>query len=227
MLALLVAIGACLPHVARRGRQPGPRYPRTAAASLLAAGRQPGLLAFDAGCRAVFCLAQAGVTQVPSQRGRDWAWEAWRLLELVIEGFLLVQVSPPDRFLQLVIRSPMPCTAAPVPGPPGSGPAIPSTATELTVAARIEKTNLNDYFQLQHAANLYEPLYPMFDPEGRRPSPSRSRADRGSIRPLVAAGGPGPHGRRVRRHGSASEPLRRSVGLQLVEQVSLARSARP
>ena len=55
----------------------------------------------------------------------------------------------------------------------GSGPvrvaASPRALTDLdAVMAGVEKTNINDSFQIQHAANLYERLYPFLDDAPRR-----------------------------------------------------------
>ena len=44
----------------------------------------------------------------------------------------------------------------------------------------LEKTNVNDSFQIQHAANLYERLYPILEPAYLRPGGERRSTPRSS-----------------------------------------------
>lgn len=83
--------------------------------------------------------------------------------ELGLEGFLSVHVASPDRFLG---TDPI-AAAIRRDEPEGSWRIRARDAFYPDLAAvthGLEKTNLNDYFQLQHAADLYERLYPLFDP---------------------------------------------------------------
>jgi hypothetical protein len=84
--------------------------------------------------------------------------------ELVYHGHGVLRVAPVTRFLDCD-----PIAAALQEGPfvgPFRIRARDAYYTDLqTIASGLEKTNLNDSFQLQHAADLYEQLYPIF---GRR-----------------------------------------------------------
>lgn len=87
--------------------------------------------------------------------------------ELALYGHDLIRVAPASRFLD--------------PDPVGEAiararPSVPSPfrirardafyGDARAFAAGLEKTNLNDSFQVQHAADLYERLYPMFGTVG-------------------------------------------------------------
>ena len=86
------------------------------------------------------------------------------LCELAWQGFALIQVAPADLFFgpdpvseSLLLTSPCCCL--------GNTPRIRARDTFFldlqAVRYGIEKTNVNDFFQLQHAAALYETLYPV------------------------------------------------------------------
>lgn len=95
---------------------------------------------------------------------------ALALIELSVSAQRLLIVTPPGRLLahrELVATLKESVRTA-------SGPervaASPQALSDLDAAiAGIEKTNTNDSFQIQHAANLYERLYPYLD-DVRRPA---------------------------------------------------------
>ncbi len=94
------------------------------------------------------------------------------MIELGWSGFALIQVAPAERFLgpapfraRLTLENPEMC---------GSRDVAPNTFPPVRIKARdsffgdlpavvhgIEKTNVDDAFQLDHAAVLYETLYPV------------------------------------------------------------------
>ncbi len=88
---------------------------------------------------------------------------ALALAELATHAVVLIRVTPPGRFLDG--------------GSLGEAIARVKPAGPFRIRARdaflgdlrayglgLEKTNLDDAFQIQHAADLYEALYPIFDP---------------------------------------------------------------
>ena len=86
------------------------------------------------------------------------------LLELLHHGHLLIQTTPAARFLGAdpigeAIRKASPPTL----GPPRIR-AVDSLFDDLRAGqAGLSKTNVNDSFQVEHAADLYRPLYHLFD----------------------------------------------------------------
>jgi hypothetical protein len=141
-------------------------------------------------------LALALGTVSPSSRRRAvFALALLAVGEVAIEAGRLVTVAPmsaflrPDPVARLVLD-------ASTPGEPPRIRARSAFYPDLpTVEAGIDRSDLNDYVQFQHAADLYERLYPMFDgPERRRTmrslfpeSPALRRAvlDRMAIRWVV------------------------------------------
>lgn len=117
-----------------------------------------------------------------------WALGGLAIVELVLHGGRLLVASPPSRWLG----------ADPVasildredPGRVFRVRALDSLWTDLDAAiAGREKTNINDMFQLHHAARIYEVLYPMFDPNSRV-ADSGSLAD--DVRRVARRGRPDP-----------------------------------
>jgi hypothetical protein len=90
------------------------------------------------------------------------------LVELGLYGHAVVRVSPAERFIggdpiSAVLRTATPASAGPV-----RIRARDTLYTDIHALANgIEKTNINDGFQLQHAADLYQTLYPVL----YRPTP--------------------------------------------------------
>jgi hypothetical protein len=88
---------------------------------------------------------------------------ALALIELGLHGAWLLRTAPVAQFL-----GPDPVSAdlsRLAPAGPFRIRARDAFYTDLrAVAHGLEKTNLNDSFQVQHAADLYETLYPLFDP---------------------------------------------------------------
>lgn len=88
------------------------------------------------------------------------------LIELAAYGHGLLKLAPADQFL-----GPDPMTRAiAADRPPGSLPAriraVDSWFDDLRAQAHgLQKTNLNDSFQIRHAARVYEPLYRTFAPD--------------------------------------------------------------
>jgi hypothetical protein len=118
----------------------------------------------------VFWLALIGTAGLaaaarlrPERRGL-WATAlgTLALVELGLHGHALIRVSPPERFL-----GPDPISAALAAArPPFAGPfrirARDPLYHDLRAASNgFEKININDSFQLQHAADLYQVLYPL------------------------------------------------------------------
>jgi hypothetical protein len=88
------------------------------------------------------------------------------LVELGLHGQALLRVAPAERFLGPDPISGVLRTAGAVPVDPAAGPARIRARDILypdihAVANGIEKVNINDGFQLQHAADLYQNLYPL------------------------------------------------------------------
>ena len=113
---------------------------------------------------------------------------ALALAELGAHGAILLKVAPAARFL--------------APDPLDEALARVRPAGPFRVRARdsffgdlrawrdgVEKTNINDSYQIQHAADLYESLYPVFGPAGRaglvRPEVRRAVLDRMNVAFLV------------------------------------------
>jgi hypothetical protein len=118
-----------------------------------------------------FWVALVGVAAVldgwrrqPAGGGRAARWlGALALLELAAQGARLIEVAPASRFL-----GPDPVARA-IAGTPGPRPfriraRDPAYHDLKAVAAGLDKTNLYDQFQIQHAADLYEMLYPLLGP---------------------------------------------------------------
>jgi hypothetical protein len=134
-----------------------------------------------------FWLVLSGMTLLvlvgclPHRRNRRVAGNLLGLLalcELVWSGSSLLQVAPAQRFLDTHSIG----AALAAANPCGSAKASPSVEPPLRIKARdaffgdlpaiclgIEKTNINDVFQLDHSALLYESLYPV----ASRPRPYR------------------------------------------------------
>lgn len=102
-----------------------------------------------------------------SRTGRPWTADLVGLLalgELAWHGFALIQVAPADLFFRpdpvsesLILTNPRWSV-----GDPLRIRARDAFFLDLqAVRYGIEKTNINDVFQLQHAASLYETLYPI------------------------------------------------------------------
>ena len=137
----------------------------------------PGLSRFRVPGRALFLaaplvglLAGLGV-HVLMQRGRTartigLALGMLTLAHLTIAAWLILKVTHSDLFLE-------PNEAARLlqahrPDEPFRVRAVDALFPDLqAVVLAVEKTNVEDWFQIQHAADLYETLYPMFD----RPRP--------------------------------------------------------
>jgi hypothetical protein len=118
-----------------------------------------------------FWLALGGTLAVLAygSRARDggrlpasWALGALALVELGLHGHALLKVAPADRFL-----GPDPISAAlSRAAPPVSGPfrirARDVLYPDLNAGSNgFEKVNINDSFQIGHAAALYQTLYPL------------------------------------------------------------------
>ena len=90
------------------------------------------------------------------------------LVELAIHGHTLIATTPASRFL-----GPDPISKALLEArPPGLGPprlrAVDNLYDDLRAGqVGFSKTNVNDSFQIQHAADLYETLYHLFDDRQR------------------------------------------------------------
>lgn len=88
------------------------------------------------------------------------------LVELGLDAHALIAIAPAGRFL-----GPDPIGRALLEHrPDGAGPprirAVDALYDDLRAGRLgIAKTNVNDTFQIQHAADLYEPLYLLFDPD--------------------------------------------------------------
>ena len=117
-------------------------------------------------------LVGVGLARWPAHRVRFVAiLGGLALVEMSAYGFALIRVADPSRFL-----GPDPVgRAIAVHRPPGafrirSRDAFYGDARAFALG--IEKTNLHDSYQIRHAADLYERLYPMFG----APSPPRFRS---------------------------------------------------
>ena len=111
--------------------------------------------------------ALAWLRRWPSDRPRvAAALGILALAELTAHGAILLKTAPAARFLQPDDLDAAIARARP-PGP--FRVRAKDTAYDDLRAARsgVEKTNINDVFQVQHAADLYQSLYPIFDPPGR------------------------------------------------------------
>jgi hypothetical protein len=85
------------------------------------------------------------------------------MLHLAFEGWLILRVAPPSAVLQP--DPAMDLLRAHAPEIPFRVRARDALFPDLQAALLgVEKTNVEDWFQLQHAADLYETLYPQFDP---------------------------------------------------------------
>ena len=85
------------------------------------------------------------------------------VIELGVLGFANVRVAPVERFTgnESIVRNPghpRPEGFFRIRAQDGFFPDLPA------VIMGLEKTNLNDSFQITHAARLYETLYPQFEP---------------------------------------------------------------
>jgi hypothetical protein len=128
--------------------------------------RVPGRVLFLV-APAVALLAALGVEAL-ERRGRSGRWVAGVLgglamLHLAIEGFWIVKVAPASKLLEAGPAAGLLRDHGP------DGPfrvrARDSVFPDLQAAVLgVEKTNVEDWFQIQHAADLYEVLYPQFDP---------------------------------------------------------------
>lgn len=114
------------------------------------------------------------------RRSATFAVGLLAVVELAAHGFGVIKVAPTSRFLGVdpiadaLDRSPL--------SHPFRIRARDAFYPDLCAIARgLEKTNLNDYFQIQIAADLYENLYPLFGPT--RPielqDPETARKNRG------------------------------------------------
>ena len=120
------------------------------------------------------------------------------LVELGLHGHALVRVAPAERFLG---RDPISAVLRRVEPPvvrTGPHPARDTLYPDIHAFANgIEKVNINDGFQLQHAADLYQTLYPLLyrlpPPDPEQPMSDCGRA----VPPRGAPGGPRPAGRRL------------------------------
>ncbi len=92
---------------------------------------------------------------------------ALALAELAVHGAIALKASPSSRFdrpdaLDADVARLLP------EGGPWRIRARDAAYDDLRASrAGVEKTNIHDSFQLQHAADLYQALYPIFDPPGR------------------------------------------------------------
>ena len=140
-----------------------------------------------------------------ASRRAGLALGALALIELSVSAQRLLVVTPPGQLLansELVakLKESVSTTSGPV-----RVAASPRALSDLDAAnAGIEKTNTNDSFQIQHAANLYERLYPYLDDVRRTVGPeqpmdqavdrfhleiARSVLDRMSVRWVATAHG--------------------------------------
>jgi hypothetical protein len=119
-----------------------------------------------------FWLAATGLSTLMAmacvgkrERWRDAAGRLTGLLalgELGWAGFALVQVAPPEKFLG---PDPAGCTINRLAESDHAAGSVRIKARDSfygdlqAAAAGLEKTNINDVFQIDHAARLYEPLY--------------------------------------------------------------------
>lgn len=104
---------------------------------------------------------------IPGRRPRlraGW-FGAAALLELGLSGLMLVQVAPLDRFVRA--ERMLPDRPEEPPGPYRVRGKDAFYTDLQALAEGRQKTNIYDSFQLQHAADLYETLYILFEP--RRP----------------------------------------------------------
>ena len=134
----------------------------------------PGMSRFRVPGRVLFLIAPAvamlaglGI-QALLQRGRTgralaMALGGVALIHLAVEGWLSLKVAPAERFLkpdraaQLLLAN--------LPNEPFRVRARDALFPDLQATRLgIDKTNVEDWFQIQHAADLYETLYPIFDP---------------------------------------------------------------
>ena len=116
-------------------------------------------------------LGMGGVALFAGSRERGRAAAAWGLgliglIELSLYAQSLLVCSPASTFRgrEEVVASLIHTATEP------SGPAriasVGNALSDLRAAAEgLEKTNVNDGFQIQHAADLYERLYPFLDPD--------------------------------------------------------------
>ena len=94
-----------------------------------------------------------------------YAFSAIAVIELVFQAQSLLVVSPGDRFVNSRVSQVLTRESAKSQAPYRVA-AVESRYEDLAaVHSGIEKTNINDGFQIQHAADLYERLYPYLDPE--------------------------------------------------------------
>jgi hypothetical protein len=116
------------------------------------------------GALAAVPAALAWLGRHPSDRRRvAAALGTLALAELLAYTLILIRVAPPERFLGRDARAD--AIARAEPGGPYRIRARDASFDDLrAVAWGIEKTNIDDSFQIQHAAELYEPLYLVFDP---------------------------------------------------------------
>ena len=147
---------------------------------LVADGRGGEVACYDDGC---FWLTLGGMTAVilmgclPTARrthrhAAGGRWACSRCVELGWYGFSLFQVAPAEQFLgddpigtdACSSRSRMRMDQDEF----ASRHATHSTAIFPAAVLGIEKTNINDVFQLDHAARLYELLYPVASFQRRR-----------------------------------------------------------
>ena len=109
------------------------------------------------------------------------------IVELAISAGLALPVSPPERFLAPDGLS----EAIAAVRPPGAFRvrAVEPFGSDLGAwRDDLEMTNLNDLFQLRHAAMLYRPLYPIFRPSrpGLDPPRAHSALDRLGVALVIA-----------------------------------------
>jgi hypothetical protein len=116
-------------------------------------------------------LGMAGVALFAGSRERGREAAAWGmgligLIELSLYAQSLLVCSPASGFQgrEEVVASLL--HAATEPSGPGRIASVGNALPDLRAAGSgLEKTNVNDGYQIQHAADLYERLYPSLDPD--------------------------------------------------------------
>ena len=129
------------------------------------------------------------------------------IVELAVLAALALPVSPPERFLAPDEVSEAIDAVRP-PGPFRVRADEPFGSDLVAWRDGLETSNLNDLFQIRHAASLYRPLYPIFRPSrpGLDPARARSALDRLGVALVIAKQPPlvpiGPVVARGRRDGT-------------------------